>query len=610
MTAIATAKERLRILAVCSVLTGLVFLQEPGLVVTDTKLDLTVDPVGWLSRALHLWEPHGWLGQVQNQAYGYLFPMGPFFALGHELGIPGWVVQRLWASLLVCLAVVGVTKLADRLGIGTPGSRLAAGVLFAMSPRFLTTLGPISAETLPMAMAPWMVLPLVTGTMRGRARAATARSGLAVFASGAVNAVATLAVLPLPALYLLTRERGRLRLRFLLGWSAAVLSACLWWVVPLALLGSVSPPFLDWIESARVTTLPTSLVETLRGTSHWVAFSAGTDGPFWRGGWLLVTSPVVVLDTLLIASLGIFGLARRDLPERRWLVLSVLVGLVAVTFGHVGPLAAPWAGWAQDLLDGPLAPFRNVHKFDPLLRLPLVLASAHALTLLTRAVRRVDAPALPALAGSLAALVLFGAASPLLTGVLAPRGAFSSVPGYWRETAEWLEARGDGSAIVVPGASFGTFYWGDPRDEPLQPLAASAWTVRDAVPLAPAGTIRLLGEIDRRLARGQGGEGLSTILRRAGLRYVVVRNDLDYARADVARPVLVHQALASSPGVRRLAGFGGVVGGGSRPGLRVDAGLDLPYRAVEVFEVAGAASRVSAATLPSGVVAGGGPETL
>ena len=292
------------------------------------------------------------------------------------------------------------------------------------------------------------------------------------------------------------------------------------------------------------------------------------------------------------------------------MVLSMLVGLVAVTFGHVGPLAAPWAGWAQDLLDGPLAPFRNVHKFDPLLRLPLALASAHALTLLTRAVRRVDAPALPALAGSLAALVVLGAASPLLTGVLAPRGAFTEVPGYWTDTAEWLEARGDGAAIVVPGSSFGTFYWGDPRDEPLQPLAASPWAVRDAVPLAPAGTIRLLDEVDRRLARGQGGEGLTAILRRAGMRYVVVRNDLDYARADVARPVLVHQALASSPGVRRLAGFGGVVGGGSRPGLRVDAGLDLPYRSVEVFEVADTAPRVSAATLASGVVAGGGPETL
>lgn len=610
MTPVPPVVQRLRVAAVCSILTGLVFLQEPGLVVTDTKLDLTVDPVGWLSRALHLWEPHGWLGQVQNQAYGYLFPMGPFFAAGHLLGVPEWVVQRTWTALLMCVAVIGVTRLAARLGLGSPGTQLAAGVLFALSPRFLTTLGPISAETLPMAMAPWILLPLVPGDPRWRPRTAAARSGLAVLACGAVNATATLAVLLLPLLYLATRRPGQPRRRTLSAWLAAVVAACTWWVVPLLLLGSVSPPFLDWIESARITTIPTSLLETLRGTSHWVAYTATSDGPFWQGGWLLVTSPLAVLDTVVIAALGVIGLSRRDLPERRWLALSALVGVVAVTFGHVGPLDAPWAEWSQGLLDGALAPFRNVHKFDPVLRLPLALASAWALAHLSRVIRTIRAPGLPALTGALAGLVLVGAAAPLVTGVLPPRGAFVAVPGYWVDTAEWLAARDDGAALVVPSASFGTFYWGDPRDEPLQPLATTPWAVRDAVPLAPAGTIRLLDEIGRRISRGQGGQGLSTLLGRAGLRYVVVRNDLDYARADATRPVLVHEALARSPGIVQVAAFGSVVGGGSRPGLRVDSGLDLPYRAVEIFEVTAASPRVSAAPLSSTVVVAGAAESV
>ena len=606
----ASTVQRLRTIAVCSILTGLVFLQEPGLIVTDTKLDLTVAPVGWLQRALHLWEPHGWLGQVQNQAYGYLFPMGPFFALGHLLGLPGWVVQRSWAALLICVGVVGVQKVAARLGIGTPGTQLAAGVVYVLSPRFLTTVGPISAETLPMALAPWILLPLIHRPDATRLRAAVARSGLAVFACGAVNAVATMAVLPVPLLYLFTREPGRLRARWLGAWGVAVTAACAWWVVPLLLLGSVSPPFLDWIESARVTTLPTSLLETLRGTSHWVAFSASADGPFWRGGWLLVTNPVSILDTVVIAGLGLYGLARRDLPERRFLTLCALVGVVAVTFGHVGPASPSWAGWAQGLLDGVLAPFRNLHKFDPVLRLPLAIATAHALAVVARRVRRPDAPALPAMSAALAGLVLLGAASPLVTGELAPRGAFDAVPAYWADAAAWLDARDDGAAIVVPAASFGTYYWGDPRDEPLQPLAGSPWVVRDAVPLTPAGTIRLLDAIDARLAGGQGGPGLATLLSRSGLRYVVVRNDLDYARAGSTRPVLVHQALDETSGVSRVASFGGVVGGGSRPGLRVDDGLDLPYRSIEIFEVQSAAPRVSAAPLASSVVVSGGPEDL
>ncbi len=583
---VSSRQQRLRIWAVCSVLAGLVFIQAPGLVVTDTKLDLTANPVGWLGRALHLWEPHGWLGQVQNQAYGYLFPMGPFFALGHLLALPEWVVQRLWTSLLLCLAVVGVARLAGRLRIGTPTAALAAGVLYALSPRFLTTLGANSAETLPMALAPWIVLPLVGATISGRHRSGAARSGLVVLACGAVNAVATLAVLVIPATYLVTRERNRARLRLMVLWAAAVLAATFWWLVPLVLLGGVSPPFLDWIESARITTIPTNLVETLRGTSHWVAFVLDRSGPFWQGGWLLVTNPVAILDTGLVAGLGLYGLARRDLPERRWLALTALVGVVAVTFGHVGPLAAPWAAWAQGLLDGVLAPMRNIHKFDPLIRLPLTLAAAHALTVLGRQVNSIRAPGLRSMSVGLAGVVMIGVASPLLLESLPPRDAFSAIPGYWQDTADWLAKRSDGAAIVVPGASFGTFYWGDPRDEPLQPLAGTPWTVRDAVPLAPAGTIRWLDGIEDHLAGGQGGPGLTALFRRAGIRYVVVRNDLDYTRAESPRPVLVHAALSGSPGVAKVAQFGGVVGGGSRPGFRVDEGLDLPYRAVEVYEVA------------------------
>ncbi|WP_317698929.1 alpha-(1-_3)-arabinofuranosyltransferase family protein [Aeromicrobium sp. REDSEA-S32_B7] len=95
---------------------ALAFAQAPGRVVTDTKLDLTVDPWGFLGRALTLWDPSGAFGQVQNQAYGYLFPMGPFFGLGDLAQLPPWVVQRAWWAVVLVVAFVGVVKLAEALG--------------------------------------------------------------------------------------------------------------------------------------------------------------------------------------------------------------------------------------------------------------------------------------------------------------------------------------------------------------------------------------------------------------------------------------------------------------------------------------------------------------
>ncbi|CAN5145647.1 hypothetical protein BH24ACT10_BH24ACT10_07470 [soil metagenome] len=468
----------------------------------------------------------------------------------------------------------------------------------------LTCGGPISIEAWPLAVLPWVLVPLVRGARGGSVRRAAALSGIAVLCIGGVNAAATLAVLPLAVLFLLTRL-GSARGRRMAGWWAlAVPLATLWWTLPLVLLGRYSLPFLDYIETAATTTSKTSLVEVLRGTSHWLAYVVIGDGPWWRAGWQLVTDPLLIAATALVAGLGLAGLLRRDVPERVFLLSGVLLGTLLVTAGHVGslpgwlepPLAAP----LRELLDGPLAPFRNVHKFDAVLRLPLVLGLAH----LAASVRLRRGGGLPeelrAVAARpvavLAAVGLLVGATPLLAGSLAPRGDFTAFPESWPAVAGFLAEQGaNGRALVVPGAPFGEYVWGRPLDEPLQPLARSPWAVRNAVPLGTEGNTRLLDAVEEQLESGRGSPGLAELLRRAGVSHVVVRNDLDWLSAGASWPYLAERALVESPDLRSVAEFGN---------------RDDRIPELEVFAVGDPLPTVATYPADSLVRLSGGPESL
>lgn len=566
----------------CGVVTAAVYLalalligtEQAGRTTNDTLVQLTEDPGGFLARTLSLWNPQVALGELQNQAYGYLFPHGSYFALMDWVGVPAWISQRVWSVLVLLLACEGLRRLARNLHVG-PWAASAAGLAYGLAPRHLTEIGVRSAEILPAAALPWVLLPVVQAIDgRRRPRDAAVLSAAAVAFAGGVNGTATAAPLGLVMVVIgwavLTR---RLSWRFAAGWSALVAAVCVWWVASLVRLGAYSPPFFDYVEDARTTTAVTGAATTLRGATHWAGYVVVGGDAWWPAGYQVAYVPWVVFGAGLLAIVGVLGLLRFRGPFRGPLLVAAALGLICQVIAHSGALGSPFAEWWRDLLDGPLAPLRNVSKADPILRVPLALGvGAFVDELLPVVARRWRAAPRrrQVAAGGVAAAIAVGLvamANPVVQGQTRTPG-WDRIPDYWHEAAQYLDERrqervgrraaggGGGVTWVVPGSGFATQRWGWTMEETMHAVGASPWVTRSQVPLTPAATIRLLSALENYLETGSGSPRLADMLTRIGVETVLLRHDLDPQVSDTIPTSTVASALARSPGLERVATFG------------------------------------------------------
>lgn len=609
-------------LLVYLVLLGFAMLEQLGRTTSDTKTPLIERPQTFLASASTLWDPTMNFGELQNQAYGYLFPQGPFFLLGHLLHVAPWITERLWSMLIVVVAVEGMRLLARSLGF-TPWSAWVSGMALGLSPRILSEVGVRSAEILPTAVLPWVVLPIVlAGTGRLAPRRAALFSAVAFLFSGVVNATATVAGLPLVAILLVWAARRRLVPWSMLGWWALILLITnYWWAASLLRLRVYSPPFFDFVEDAKTTTGTTGFGSALRGLSNWVNYTYLGDQATWPTGYDFSYQPVLVATSGLLAAIGVLGLVWLPKPWRSPLVIAACFGVFCVTVAHASPVQSPLAPALQQILDGGLALLRNVSKAEIMIRLPLCLgigavfarAAARAVDLAEarRATGRPAARIVPVsvVAGLLVALVL-GMAQPAVAMRLRSPG-WTKVPDYWTQTADYLDkAPGRQRAWIVPGTGFGLQSWGWTFDEPFQGVAKSPWTSRSQVPLTPPPTIRILSSLERFLESGSGSPNLGAALGRLGIGYVVVRHDLDERASDTTTDNLISIALARSRGVERVKLFGTMDLGPAIEIYRVTTSGTAPDLAVrplsDVVTVASASSDVIQA-VTEGLVAADQP---
>ncbi|HET9422775.1 MAG TPA: alpha-(1-_3)-arabinofuranosyltransferase family protein, partial [Nocardioides sp.] len=547
------------------VLAVFVVTEKWGQTTSDTRLDLTEAPGSFLRGTFSLWSPRVSLGELQNQAYGYLFPQGSFFAALESLQVPGWVAERAWSVLVLVVACEGLRRVARAISLG-PWAAAIAGLCYGLNPRHIAELGVRSAEILPGAVLPWALLPIVhaiNGRMRPRNAAVLSAAAFAF--AGGVNGTATAAPAALLVVFVVWAwATRRLGWSFVLWWGGLMTAVNLWWALSLLRLGAYSPPFFDYVEDARTTTETAGFASSLRGASNWVNPVVVSGNRWWPAGYDVSYTWWVVLASGALAALGVVGLLVYRGRYRVPLLVCTALGLTFLSIAHVAPLDSPLSAPIRDLLDGPLAPLRNIAKADPILRVPVCLGLAVVVDGLVRTIRSRSRRVLLPRVRRVAAGVLVGAVTLGLVGMSWPMLAahlrtpgWEQMPEYWSQAAAYLDdTETDGAAWVVPGSGFGIQTWGWTMEEPMQVLADSRWVTRSQVPLTPAPTIRMLSALEEYLESGAGSPYLRNMLERIGVDKVLVRHDLDPDVSLSTPSTLVALALARSPGIERVATFG------------------------------------------------------
>ena len=549
----------------------LALLQRPGEAAADTKIDLHVDPVGFLADVTSVWSSSGGLGQVQAGQYaGYLFPMGPFYALGDLVGLAPWLVHRLWLGTLLALATWGAVRLMDALLDRPRGApHLVAGLLMALNPYVTLYANRTSVTLLGFAALPWLLLCVHRGMREPRSWYWPAAIALLIASTGGgVNAAVTAWVLLGPVMLagyevLIGPARWRDAAGFAARAGALSAIASLWWIVPVAEHARYGLNFLPFTESVGAIWATTSITESLRGMGYWISY-LGTGfadplRPYFGTSEALLFDLPVVIASLLVPALALAGYAyTHRLRYAPFLLAMTLVGTLAVGAGFPEgtPLRRGLTAVYYNL--EPVQFLRTSHKAAALVMVAVACLAGLAAG---EAWRRLGSrPAMRATVVAVAAVLAGLSAWPLLQGrAIDEEIAYEEVPEAWTGTARDVErevAPGE-RTLVLPGQPFPFYRWGNPQDPILPALTDRPVAVRTTVPYADLHAADMLVTTDslvqqRRVYPGQ----LRTLVELMGAKAVVTGTDDDPARSGSVEPAVADSQLRAGSLVEATASRG------------------------------------------------------
>lgn len=558
---LSVSRTSLALTALSALLVVVVLANDFGILTPDTKPEIFLAPARTAARFASSWLDTPNLGSANFNVGNFL--VAAIFSVFDLVGIPAWLIMRVWRIGLLVLAAWGARIVlrelmggASRQPLVNVGS-VAAAVAYAANP-YVVVGGATTPTLLPYALLPWLVVCWLRGfrrpSWRWAAAAALVLGAMSGINAGVVPIIQLVVLVPL-TLHACLIERHRFRdvawLVLRTGLIYALLSA--YWLVPALMAVSVGSSVAAGTESLAAINMANAYPEVLRGLGMWTLYGADGNGWFDPGHVSYFLAPFVILFSFggpLVAGLGV---RLSQSHARLFGAVSVLVGALVMvgTFPHENQ--TPWGRLVNGMIDnipGVIA-FRTTNKAGAVLELGLaVLIGLGAMGVARWAHgmwRRI-------VAGVGAVAVVAASVFPALTGDLYQIPM--DVPAYWDEAADLVNSRGDESRVLmVPGTGLPAYSWEYRGPDEIGPsLFNRPFVFRSASPSGGSYASNLLAGVDLRLHQGTLPEGtISTLADYIGAGDVVGRYDVRGTGDIGAR---VESQLNSDTGLGPASGFG------------------------------------------------------
>ncbi|CCI52603.1 alpha-(1-_3)-arabinofuranosyltransferase domain-containing protein [Nostocoides jenkinsii] len=533
-----------------------------GVLTPDTKPEFFLNP--WQS-AKDFARP--WLASPELGSPSFnvgVAPVAAIFAAAKALGLPAWLIQRVWRIALLLIAGWAARALYRELTHGTaadtaPG-RVAAAVAFAANP-YVIVGGGTTPTLLPYALLPAFVLGVLRAvrlrSWRWSVLAALALAATSGLNAGVVTLLQLVIVIPVAVHVGVTQPRSLGRLVVVLIQSgAAYLALSLYWLVPSIAGLARGSSVVASTERLDSINIGSSFAEVLRGLGMWSLYGAGPGGPFLPRQLAFLSSAVVVVLTFGGPVLAALGARLSRSPARVFAAASVLTGALVMAAPFPYADRSAWGDAVVRALEGVpgAGAFRTLNKAGAVLEIGVAVLVGLAVAILAPRLRESWQRVLAV--GGAAALVMAGTA-PAWTGGLFP--VTMDLPGYWQDAAQDVNDLGATSApgrvLLTPGIKLAAYDWGYAGPDELgNSLFRQPNVFRTTTPSSSPEAADLLAEVDRRAYLGILPPGTTSALARL-IQVGVVVSRYDTALAPGADKTVEAQ-LAADPGLLPAAAFG------------------------------------------------------